>query len=328
MKLIIPLEINPEFTSLKKIKYFLIIFVLLSLPIIFLLNEFSFSNRFVVLICFLPLVAICLFNFEVIFSLFIISLFVNYNISFWALSEIFSFFVVISFFITQQFQKREFQNPLTLSFIIFILTVLPSYFNSINLLITSVLSLHLVAFFFMIFLMPMIFTTYEKINKYLKLFLTISVINGIYLIYLALESGKRVFGFAGIMYVDYVGIALVISVITLIHFNKRMLYLFITTTLLVALIFTQTRNSWLSSGLTIVLILVQTVIISAKLEHDRKKIVAFIIVSFVFVFILAFALVYDNSRIFARFSVSKLKSASDISSNLYAINSFATRYFI
>jgi O-antigen ligase len=80
-----------------------------------------------------------------------------------------------------------------------------------------------------------------------------TMVNGIYLIFNAIKYQKREFGFTGIIYVDYVGIAIIICVVVILlaNFQKKIIFTVMLGIFSLASILTQTRNSWLTIFITL-----------------------------------------------------------------------------
>ncbi|HSW56698.1 MAG TPA: O-antigen ligase family protein [Ignavibacteriaceae bacterium] len=239
-------------------------------------------------------------------------------------------FVVLSFLLTHRFEFIEINNKIYFYFIIFIISLLPSYYNIITDIPEALpLSLHLL-FFVMIFsIVGLHISDYKQIRYFLILFLTVSILNGLYVIFIALLTGNRVFGFSGIMYVDYVGYSIIISFLYLmINKSRRLLILFAFSTFSLALIFTQTRSIWLVTGVTLLLIFIHLFIKNKRYNISRLKI------SLAFVFVVATILVFTfiirdvNKGYFERVEIKKMEQTDDPMRQTLQINSLVTRYFI
>ena len=93
-----------------------------------------------------------------------------------------------------------------------------------------------------------------------------------HLIYEAVITKSRTFGFAGVMFVDYVGIAIVVVFIwfLLSGIQKKIFLLPILLILILASVFTQTRNSWISIVILILLILSFFYFHSRRYELNKR----------------------------------------------------------
>lgn len=322
------LENNAEDVSLKNNKLLFFLALVLVLPTIVIFSLFGSNYLNIILMCASPIVVLLVFNLSLAYSLFVISLFNLIYIGYASLGEVVSVLVISAFLISYKFEWEALRNPLHKAFFVFIALILPSYINSFMLVTPVAVSLRLVLFLFIFTLTPVFIISYQQIEKYLSIFLLLSVLNGLHIIYLAFATGMRVFGFAGLMYVDYVGIALVISLMRLIYSKKRLLYLFTTLVLLIALIYTQTRNSWISSGVSIILITIQFVRKGPDLGFKKKNITLAISIAAIVLICTFFVANSINSNAFSRLSDTGTKSSVEIADNLQKIGSIASRMFI
>jgi hypothetical protein len=100
------------------------------------------------------------------------------------------------------------------------------------------------------------FTHQAGIKQFFKVFVFLSLLNSFFLIAEAVITKDRAFGLAGVMFVDYVGIAIVIVFIwfLMIKTENKFFLLPILIVLILASLFTQTRNSWISIFVLVFLI--------------------------------------------------------------------------
>lgn len=252
------------------------------------------------------------------------------NFFYFSISELLVAFVVLSFLFTHKFEFKELNNQIFFYFIIFIISILPSYYNIFTEIPETLpLSLHLLFFAVIFSIVALHISNYLQIRYFLILFLLVSMLNGLYVIFTALLTGNRFFGFSGIMYVDYVGYSIVISFLYLmIKRSRRLLILFAFSTFSLALIFTQTRSIWLVTGLTLLLIFIHLFIKNKKYNISRLKI------SLAFAFVVATILVFTfiirdvNKGYFERVEIKKIEQTDDPMRQTLQINSLVTRYFI
>lgn len=320
---------NEEFTLIKNNKSLFIALFLSLLPIIALFSWFQLPTRYLVGIFVLPILMLASLNFNLIFMTLTVSLFVNYSFHFFAVSEILSLFVCISFILTHKFYFKELKNGILGFYFFFLLTTIPSYLNTSSFQRTFPLFFHQVAFFLLLLLVPVTITKYDEIKKYLNIYLLFAIINSVNVFFEQMATKQRSFGFAGVMYVDLVGIALVISVLSVYYFPKRrMLYSIISLILVIGLIYTQTRNSMLSTSFVLFLMMIHFTFQSSRLGYNRKKVILAIF-SLVLGFVLLIFIINSvNPAIFSRLAQNKFKSTLDVANNITDISSFATRFFI
>ncbi len=265
-------------------------------------------------------------NFRIILFFFIISIFIGIIYYYFAISVYFSIFILISFLINYKFKLSEIKNPILPYFLIFIVAIIPSYFNSGVILFSMFLSYRVFAFFFVFTIISIFVSKYSHIEKILKLYVLMALINGIDVIYLALTTGKRVFGFANIMYVDLVNVALIICFIGFIYNkNKRFKYGLGTFILTCALIFTQTRGIWIVASITIISIMIHACFNSERIGIKKKNMILIVIISFLFLIGIVFLLKDINPGTYERVNLATHSNKEITVSN---INSIATRYLI
>ena len=274
----------------------------------------------------IPLLLVCLssiLNFEITSGIFIIILFADLWVQDARPAEIFALFLIISFLVTFKFSFKETNNKLNYYFLLFALSCLPSFINYERAI--SYLSVVRLFVFFLVYMVISISNTnFEKIGKIFNIFIMMSVLNGLTVIYFALLTGKRMFGFAGVMYVDYAGISLTLCLLKILYSGKNKLMWSIAFSIqLLALIFTQTRNAWISTGIVLFLVLVQFIFFNKKLRISaiKKYLLSFSIL-FIIVFI-SFQAGNLNPATYERLSSGKPKSDSELK-----INTFVTRGFI
>jgi len=109
--------------------------------------------------------------------------------------------------------------------------------------------------------------TKKEIMGYLILFLILNLLNSFQVLLEGLTSTKRAFGFAGVMFVDYVGIAITMNFILLLMSRGKKYRIFLAFSFIIfvaALLVTQTRNAWLSTLVTIV------PVIMIRMLHSKK----------------------------------------------------------
>jgi O-antigen ligase len=152
--------------------------------------------------------------------------------------------VIISFLITTKYQdKAFFKSPLSLSITLYALSVLPSYINSMKPIVSLYLMFNLYAMVILIFIVKQVINNPQQIARFLNIFVLLTTLNGLHVIFLGFATGERVFGFMGIVFVDFVGIAMIIRIIQIlsVHGLQKMLYLLNFLVLFISTIFTQTR---------------------------------------------------------------------------------------
>ena len=296
---------------------------------VYAINTSGYNNAQFVILFSIPIIILSSFSFEFTVYFLILTLFANIQISKIFPSEIASLLIAFSFLLTYKFKIEEVKNDLNKFFLVFVISAIPSFFNSVNIPLTILYSFRLFAFFIVLTAIQISITEYDQVKRYLTFFVVMSVLNGLYVIFLSVTTGLREFGFAGIWYVDYVGVALVISVVFLLYSKKYRLYSIVSTVILtLALIFTQTRNAWLSAGLTIFLILIHFVITCSKMGYNRKRVIFWILLFTALLALVSIQAHSLNPGVFKRVSSQSLEPLSESQSGDVTISSFITRFFI
>lgn len=107
---------------------------------------------------------------------------------------------MLSFLLTHKYEFQEFKNKILNYFGIFILSLIPSYYNLISNVTEALpLSLHLIFFVLTFTIISASIQNHFQIRDLIILFLAVSLINGLFVVALALLTGQRVFGFSGII---------------------------------------------------------------------------------------------------------------------------------
>jgi len=309
----------------------LFVFVsLCAIGLVLVLSSSEITTRYYILIVSVPFCLFILINYNLTISVLVISLFVNLNFFYFSISELLVFFVIISFLFTHKFEFKEVSNRILFYFGIFVLSIIPSILILIfNIPEALPLTLHLLIFVLIFTIVGSSFNNYNQIGNLLILFLIVSLINGLYVISLALITGDRVFGFSGIMYVDYVGYSIVISFLFLMLKKKRkLLSLFFFFIFSLALIFTQTRSIWLVTGFTLLLIFLHLTLNYKKYNLNRLKMVMTFTLVVLSITIFTLTLKDVNKSYFKRIEIKKIEQTDDPMKQTLQINSLVTRYFI
>lgn len=278
-----------------------------------------------------PLLLIGLLNFRIALSIFLVTLFLEINPFFYySLSAFMVFYLLLSFAVTNKgFTLKDMKTPFTGVMIFFLLTLLPSLVNSKAPVIGILNFLQWGIVLTLIFILSNTLTTVKKINYLVLFYLVMISINAFYSIYQGLTIGRRAFGFAGIMYVDLLGIAIVVVFILMLAAKGKIKWLFgsMFTIMVLSLIFTKTRNVWLNVGMVLLMSFIHLIIKSGYLKIRRQKLIRYGVMAMVIVLVGGGGLIsYFGTSFFRLSEKSKLTTESletgDVS------NSLVTRYFI
>lgn len=287
------------------------------------------SEEIILILCALPLLILIIFNFNFVYSLLVATLFYHlyykFNLSVW-----FSVIFFISFIIThKKISLEEVKSPITKGFMVYLIAIIPSFINAVRPVSSLILIYHLVALFLVFNITQIYFTNEKQFKYFLWGYLGLVLLNTIFLIYEAIISNKRAYGFTGIMYVDFVGIAIIISSIKL-YFNegyKKLIWGLLFLLFLFGLILTQTRSSWLVTATTLLLFGFYIIYNSKKLKINKAKIIFGVIVILAFVLVIAAFTIELNPKIAER-AVEYSSNVQALDKRGYAINSLVSRMFI
>ena len=320
--------ISQRLSKYKKLKSVLIITLLVFVSLIFFFKSYTPPTKLLLILFCVTILTFLILNFKVVYTIFILSFFLEFGIYYFYLPTLIFPFVALSFIINYTFQYSEIKNQIFYYFSLFFITIIPSYFAAIRHPESYFISYNLLAFVVILLITPFIFKKLDSVLSVGVTYLVGCSFNAIYLIIMSLITGKRAFGFAGIMYVDLVGVGIIIAFSSLLFFKKfRFLSGIITMLLIVALIFTQTRNSWISTGLVILMLTVYYIVKNKKFKipdvYSVKKLVLVVLSIIVIISIIGIA----NPNVFSRVTETKSQSTEELAVTM-DFGSIATRFFI
>ncbi len=303
--------------------------LLLVFPGVIIINIFGFVPKFGLLFVLAPAAILALLNFRMALLMFFLSFFVNY-IYFYTLSvsTIAGIVLTGSYFITHTFREGELKNPLLFPLLILLTGFLPSIFKSIDPATTIILYTQLFVFAGIITALNSGFRRDDVVKFFMAGFLTLAVFNVISIFIGSFMGRNRVFGFAGIMFVDYAGLLLSFLLPVILYTKKRrFLYVSVFVFILLGLILTQTRNAWISTLITISLILFSYIRSETSIAQKTKKVLQVFVVLFILaaVALIAYQI---NPTAFSRVTNPGYRGPIQSEEDLAAIGTFATRMFI
>ncbi|MBK7105835.1 MAG: O-antigen ligase family protein [Ignavibacteriae bacterium] len=134
---------------------------------------------------------------------------------------------------------------------------------------------NLIAMILVMTSIPIVLKRRTDLYFILYIYLLLTAIDSIYVIVNGIITGGRVFGFSGVFYVDLSGIGALISIILFIYERhmKKIIFGLLMILITTGLIFTQTRNAWLSTGLSLFIIILLLLIKSVKFYVKKSKII-------------------------------------------------------
>jgi len=270
------------------------IFMTLIINILFYFSVLNF--QIVLFLVAVVFTTISLFSFDLTIFLFFATLFTHFIIYYLAAPVLFVIPVALSFFINFKNSKfDELKSPAFIGLGIYVISIIPSYFNSVDLKLSLFLTTNLVSMILIHYIIVGAVKDTTDIKRYFNLYLLLVALNSVIVIVLSiLNPGKRVYGIPGIVYVDYASIGIIGLVITIILKKKNLVfYLLLLIFIVASLIFTQTRNVLISLALTLVILVTYLFMKSKKIGFKKSAFIKYIVIfSLVSVTVVEIILVY------------------------------------
>jgi O-antigen ligase len=300
-------------------------FTLIFLPLYFI----GFTKSTFVLLVGIPFLLLIMLSFEVILFVFIALLFTPLQIAGLHLAMLMVYPLSVSLLIN----KKKLTVPsamLLIPFGIYFLSVIPSLFNSTDIIRNIFLFQNLILIFGITFLLHNYIDDFDKIKKIFLYIFLFSFINAVYTAATGFITGERFWGFAGIVHVDYLNLlAFIFILISLITRGfKRILSISIASVFLMAIVVSQTRSMFLTLGITFLLLIVYLTFHSEKFNLKRIKIFGLLVVTVIIVAVVAFTAVKVNPKSFSRLDEFNVKSTNVQSEKEFVTSSLISRVLI
>jgi len=288
------------------------------------LSTFQFDSKAILVVIGIPVITILFFSYNTYKYFLILSLFTNYFFFGLYISVYISLGLLLAFLISHRnFNTEILQTPLTVPIVIYYFTVIPSLFNSSNLFLSTYLMFNLHAFVILVLVIGYTTMNYKKINSLIITFVTLVAVDSVVIIFLAISEGGRLFGFSGVVFVDYAAMSVVPLLLYVVFSKKYYSKFYIVVILLVmsGLIFSQTRNTFISLVLTALTIIIFLFFKSDKFNISRRKLVGTFLTAIIFTFTLIIIMTNTNPEVFERFeelgksSTLNVKTEADFSRN-------------
>lgn len=318
-----------EANSLVKKGLMLLLASVIPLIIVFLLKN-GLNEKLLIPIAGVLLVFSLMASFNTVYSFFILSIFVPYA-SFLHTSVYFSMLLLISFLLAYKgYAGYDLKIPLNRALLIYGLSVIPSLFNSVNVLASLGKGYNLAGMTAVLFVTYLAFKETKDIERVFNLFLAGVFVNTIYVVILGLLTGKRIFGFSGVFYVDFVGLASLYAGIRFLYAegSKKLFHGGLLLFFIAGLIITQTRNAWLSFGLSFMLLILFLLFQRKGYYSEKKRLLKYSAIILAVV-----ALIYIGVSVFStglekRLDQQSQESVLTESTASVGDNSFITRALI
>lgn len=213
------------------------------------------------------------------------------NLHFYALGAHTVVYAALLLFISGFISKRNGaaffkSNPIRKYFILYLLSILPSFSNTSDLAQSLFYSFNLISVFLLFETLGGIIESRNQIISMAKAFLFWTVLNSFVVFWLARFSHDRIFGFTGVVFVDFACVAILILLSRFLFSIRKYshIILFLISVVLSALFLTQTRNTLISLFLTLAVIFAYSCIFPETLPFPRMVLIRrFLTISAVFV---------------------------------------------
>jgi len=322
----------PGLASDFKTNFFLVgLALLVIIPVTFVLGNMGEKRTTQVILLGLPFLLLGFLNFRFALVIFIASLFMDIfpylliSLSF----VIIPYLVMVFAAVNKGFRFSELKTPFLTVTIFFVLFLIPSFFNSLAKTNAGVNMFMWPGFILLFTLLAVALRDEGHINFLTKAFLAFVSVNALFAIFQGITTGRRAFGFAGIMFVDILGIAILIVFILLLHAKGKSKagYGMLFALLVVAMIFNKTRNVWINVAFVMLISFIHVAVKAKFLQVDRKKIIRYGTVSLLFVVLSGGLLISFYGTKFFRIEEKQKLSAESLEI-ADVNNSLVTRYFI
>lgn len=236
-------------------KNFMILFLICTLTLVpvFYLASLNEGIKISIFILFFSAALIPLFNFQLMYFFLLLTMFLPnmmemHQIVFIPILLVFSVFINY-----RNITFDDVRNPLLKPLFIFLIPVAISFFNTSAFWLSLRDSLNLVALILTFFVTLIVIKDRKQMMNIFYFFIIAILLHSLYVNYLGITTGRRVFGLLGVNYIDFAGLGSVLTFILMIYAKNifKAIYAVMFTLITVGLILTQTRNAWLSTGFAI-----------------------------------------------------------------------------
>jgi len=246
--------------------------------------------QYIIVFSVLPILFLSSLNFLYTVTALVVILFLNIHIGYFSSAVLFVPVVVISFFFTcRNIKWNDVSNPLTKYLLIYTVSVIPSLYNLNTVTGPFLFSLNYIALVSLFYILTVAMTDKSIVARIFTVFTGMVMLNALHVIILSAITKKREFGFAGIMFVDYIGIAFTMMLPLLLRSSRKKQHWLLAMIIMfgIAEMLTQTRGIWLATGIAsgIVVLLVY-------FRQEFFRISRSSIAKFVFIAVLGAVLLY------------------------------------
>jgi O-antigen ligase len=288
----------------------------------------------VTVIALFPLAVVSLFlilHFDLSLATVVVLLFIDIHLLGFSSAVWGSLILGLSFLLRyRDFEWKEFSNPMTIPILFYGLCIIPSFLNAIRPLVSFVMLFNVAAFLIVMYSIVVGIRSHNDIAKICLLYIALTLLNSLDVLRLAWLGENRPTGFAGIMFVDYsaLGVCLSITLAIISKGQRRIIFFIISFVITVALILTQTRNTWLSAGITLCFLVGYLLIHPEFIGFSRKRLLTLSLgVMIIMIGVVTLTFVF-NPKIEKRATELTKSTESGVDQWGTATNSLISRLFI
>ncbi len=270
-------------------------------------------------------------SFELTLAATVICLYVDFPLLYFSSAVLFSSFLAVSFIIHRRdIAWKEFANPMTVPILVYGLCIVPSFLNASQPGISLYRLWNVAAFLIVLYTSIAGLRNHAALRKLAALYLGLTCANGVIVIVQSLQGEGRPFGVPGIMYVDYsaLGVCIAVAMIVVSRGRTRVYLWFLAGLMTVALILTQTRNTWISCATTLAILSAYVIAHPDLAGLPRKKLVSAAVVAVFGISVLGAIAVSVNPRVEKRALEITPEGSVGSDQSDYKISSLMSRYFI
>ena len=297
------------------------------ISLFFFANIFGASELLLLGIIGLAFVMATTLKFELALFLFMGALMLSATFFFTlSVAFLFSFVMIAVFISTVKFKVSDLKTWLLFPTIVFLLSTVPSYKNTAQLSRTLAESSQWLSLLAVSAIMGITLRDDKSIRRIIWMYIVFVLLSSFTTSYDAIFSSRRQFGFSGIAFIDLCGVAIVMVATSIVYeksfrvLKSGMLFL-----LLIGEFLTQTRNVFITLGITVIISALLLIKDREQLSLNKRKIILFI-GTLVVVVVATIAIIYVlNPDTLQRLSTRPTKILDD---EVYSIGSFTSRLLI
>jgi O-antigen ligase len=303
----------------------------LSLVFVLVVSVSGGDYRMIALFPIIGLLLLLQVRFEVSLAALVVCLFVDVHLSMFSSAVVYSIVVGIAFVLRyRDIDGRALSNPMTVPIVVYGLSIIPSFLNAAEPLLSAYKLINVVAFLIALYVIVAALRSYDDLRRLLAVYVAGAAINAVFVIIEAMQGVGRPFGPAGIMFGDYAGLGVCVMLVLTVQLRgrERVITGCITMLLAIALVLTQIRNAWMATLGTLAICGVYIVIKSSLLGLSRKSVIRTGLVAALVILSVSVAVIAFAPQVGQRATSLVGQNATDVDENGLVHNSLISRVFI